>query len=266
MNQYYDDFIKIPSFLSSSLEKNINIPATLCDMQCQGQCVNGEGGCEQCGQSCSQSCGQSTTPTTVTCTKQVRLYNYNHTQLLDRYTAGSEELYPGYDFTPSAHQPAIPEGYKLYLIVMNGQDVTSGSVTCPSSDFTLIFNYVQDLVTVTCTKRQYLWNYNGTELIASSSDYEDFVVGAGFTPSAHQLPVPAGYSLYSITYNNKDVTTGTMTCPSSNFTLIFNYRKDEVSHLWINNGSQWVQVIPYINNGSKWVEYKAYLNNGSKWI
>ena len=28
MNQYYDDFIKIPSFLSSSLEKNINIPAT----------------------------------------------------------------------------------------------------------------------------------------------------------------------------------------------------------------------------------------------
>ena len=184
MNQYYDDFIKIPSFLSSSLEKNINIPATLCDMQCQGQCVNGEGGCEQCGQSCSQSCGQSTTPTTVTCTKQVRLYNYNHTQLLDRYTAGSEELYPGYDFTPSAHQPAIP----------------------------------------------------------------------------------AGYSLYSITYNNKDVTTGTMTCPSSNFTLIFNYRKDEVSHLWINNGSQWVQVIPYINNGSKWVEYKAYLNNGSKWI
>lgn len=74
----------------------------------------------------------------VTATKQI---------YLNGTLSGSETqsgLYPGGTFTPSAHQPSVPSGYVLDKILYGSTDVTSGSITCPSSNFTLSYYYVSE--------------------------------------------------------------------------------------------------------------------------
>lgn len=108
------------------------------EMPCDWCEVTGEcSGCQFC-EDCESS--SESTPTTVTCTKEVY---YNNTY---QYSENEGNLTPGYGFTPSAHMPSYDyTNYQLVSIKYGSTDVTSGSITCPSSNFTLRYYFSASL-------------------------------------------------------------------------------------------------------------------------
>ncbi len=87
--------------------------------------------------------------------------------------------------------------------------------------------YSAPVETVTATKRVYL---NGT--YSSSTTQSGLYPGGTFTPSSHAPSAPSGYTLNKIMYGSQDVTTGSITCPSSNFTLDYYYVSAVSVDLW----------------------------------
>lgn len=107
-------------------------------------------------------------PTTVTATKRVYLNGTYSSSV----TQGG--LYPGGTFTPSSHAPSAPSGYTLEKIMYGSQDVTTGSITCPSSDFTLDYYYISSAVD--------LWDWaasNGEASAAQTAAAYAAVTGGG---------------------------------------------------------------------------------------
>lgn len=107
-------------------------------------------------------------PTTVTATKRVYLNGTYSSSV----TQGG--LYPGGTFTPSSHAPSAPSGYTIEKIMYGSQDVTTGSITCPSSDFTLDYYYISSAVD--------LWDWaasNGEASAAQTAAAYAAVTGGG---------------------------------------------------------------------------------------
>lgn len=78
---------------------------------------------------------------------------------------------------------------------------------------------------VTCTKQCYF--YRGDVRVSSSRSTESGLTpGLSFTPS-HPNHMPnydrSIYTSYRITYNGRNCTTDSITCPNSNFTITYNF-------------------------------------------
>ena len=172
-------------------------------------------------------------PEQVTCTQLV--YYKNKDGTYDSGASQSESFYVGYSFTPNQHQPTLyRSNYHLEKILYGSTDVTTGTMTCPSSNFTLAYYYEHD--TATATKNYYLaGTYGGSET-------EDGLwCGESWTPSAWQPNVPSGYELDKILYGTTDVTTGAITIPTGDgatFTVNYYYVRGVAAWDWqISNGS-----------------------------
>lgn len=80
------------------------------------------------------------------------------------------------------------------------------------------------MATVTCTQSCYFY-ING-KLESTAKYTKRLTAGLTFTPS-HPNHMPdyddSVYTEYVITYNGKDYTTGSLTCPSSNFTVTYKF-------------------------------------------
>ena len=77
---------------------------------------------------------------TVTCTK--KCYFYINDERVSTSTDKEPGLTPGLAYTPSKHMPDYDDSiYTDYEITYNGTDYTTGSFTCPSSDFTVKYYF-----------------------------------------------------------------------------------------------------------------------------
>ena len=73
---------------------------------------------------------------TVTCTK--KCYFYINDERVSTSTKKESGLTPGLAYTPSKHMPDYDDSvYTDYEIRYDGTDYTTGSFTCPSSNFTV---------------------------------------------------------------------------------------------------------------------------------
>lgn len=176
-------------------------------------------------------------PTQVTCTQLV-YYKYKKEDGTYGYESGatqSKAFYVGYSFTPNLNQPTLyRSNYHLEKILYGSTDVTTGTMTCPSSNFTLAYYYEHDTATV--TKNYYLaGTYGGSETESG------LWCGISWTPSAWQPSVPSGYELDKILYGTTDVTTGAITIPTGDgatFTVNYYYVRGVAAWDWqISNGS-----------------------------
>ena len=77
---------------------------------------------------------------TVTCTR--KCYFYINDERVSTSTDKETGLTPGLAYTPSKHMPDYDDSiYTDYEITYNGTDYTTGSFTCPSSDFTVKYYF-----------------------------------------------------------------------------------------------------------------------------
>lgn len=194
---------------------------------------------------------------TVTCTQKCYFYINGIQKSTATYT---KTLTAGLTFTPSHanHMPSYDEDvYTEYTITYNNTDYTTGSLTCPSSNFTITYKFY-GYQYVTCTQKCYFY-INGTQ--KSSTNYtKSLMVGLAFTPShANHMPDydTSTYTSYIITYNGTDYTTGALTCPSSDFTVTYKfYGYTLTSWSWsASNGSASASVTK--------AAYTAITNKGS---
>ena len=140
-------------------------------------------------------------------------------------------LVAGNSYTPCDHLPVHDStNYYLYRIRIyvpaTGliQEVTTGTITCPSTEFSLSYDFVRrtpPAEQLDCTVKTYLdGTLDCTEMRTGLS------AGGTYTPSAH-LPYydSSVYSLGAIkmrvgsSQTETDVTSGSITCPNEDFHL-----------------------------------------------
>lgn len=156
---------------------------------------------------------------TVTCTKEC--YFYRGSTLYEWQTYTESGLTPGLTYTPSAHMPSYNSNiYTTYMITCQGIEYTTGSMTCPSSNFTVYYYFYATVVT--CTN--YYYFYRGTNLVSSSSSTDTLIANYSYTPSAHMPSYDNSvYTSYGITYNGSNYTTGSFITPSYDFSIDYNF-------------------------------------------
>lgn len=102
------------------------------------------------------------------------------------------------------------------------------------------------MATVTCTQQCYFYindAYKGSSTYTESG----LTSGAAYTPS-HPNHMPyydsSLYTSYRITYNGADCTSGAITCPSSNFTIVYNFYAYLIEPTWVitEYGKDYVSV------------------------
>ena len=114
------------------------------------------------------------------------------------------------------------------------------------------------MATVTCTQRFYF--YINDELVSSSRATKSLTSGLTFTPS-HANHMPSYdedlYTDYYIEYNGDDYTVGSLTCPSSNFTVYYYFYGYEEVEEWM------IGATPeYLNTSSTVEKYLSFGMSG----
>lgn len=214
------------------------------ELPCDWCEVTGECFCQYCETDCessSQSCSES--PTSVTVTQMM---------YCDRTYVGSSSLTqtPGYTFTPEAHVPSLPAAYASDYEFSYCDP--SGSMTCPSYNFTVYYYFVKK--TVTCTKYIY---YDG-EYVGVEYEY-NLQPGGIFTPSAASH-IPSHDSNYEFeSCNPSSFPNG---CPSTDFVVYYYFKS--VQKVWVYANNTWNKAKPWVYVDG-WQSAKAHIYANNKW-
>ena len=232
-----EELISVPSFLSSNYA--VATAATCSCMAEQGDpCGTGEWCSEcscqgwECGESCSQSCSQS-------CSE----------------SCGDSQMACG----ECSSQGGCAGGQCGSAQWCGGCE--DGCQDCQTSCQNSCQN--GQGVKVTCTKISYFYNNNGSILLSTESETErNLTPGLTFTPghSSHMPNYDSDqYSLYSIKYNGTTLSSSSsITCPSSNFTVYYYFRRILTIDKW-----SWTSSNGSATDAQTKAAYKAITEKGS---